>query len=659
MKKTIGVITRSDSTVAEHIKENIKLILGDYVTINNYYLNELEDQVINDDVVVVMIKEVGHKIIDQIKHKNALLTIKRTVKSTPMLEVFRIPDGLEVLVVNDNHETTLETMALLLELGVNHIKLIPFKPGQDYAHIAIAITPDEKGYVPRHIESIIDIGQRVIDISTLLQIVNRLGIDQQVVSRKLLDYADGIISLSHGVNKTLLELYSKHEEMCTLLNLSNDGIVLVDNLGVVKQCNAAYKIRFNCEVTDRIEEYLGPKFLKDFSEEAYDEVLYTINKREYLISKKLIRYYGKSTGFSYNFKDVTHVMALEHSMRQQMKTKGFIAKYTFDDIRTRSEKLLQTIEMAKRFAQADLSVLISGESGTGKELFAQSIHNASNRQTCPFVAVNCAAMTESLLESELFGYEGGAFTGALKQGKLGLFERAHQGTIFLDEIGDMPLAMQSKLLRVLQEKQVTRVGGKEVIDVNVRVIAATNKDLYQLVDCHEFRQDLYFRINVLPLEIPPLKDRQEDILSLLNDFSTVHYELSDTVKEFLTNYPWNGNIREIQNVAQYLSFMQNECVGIEELPPYMKRVQVENVNHRTYDGPYTMPFVETMISLYKSKKWSGRMTILKKCRQLGGSETEGDIRKYLMFLKEQHHLIVKEGRGGSMLTETGYKHLNE
>lgn len=655
MKKTIGVITNSNSKVAEHIKNNIDLILGDYVEIHNYYLNDLKSDSIDDDVVVVMIKEMGLHIINQVKNKDALITIQRTTKSTPLLKVFRIPEGMEVLVVNDRYETTLETITLLYQLGVNHVQLVPYQPGVDFSNIHIAITPDEESYVPEHIKSIINIEQRVIDISTFIQIVNRLGIDQQVVSKKLLDYTNEIVSLAHGMNKTLLDLYSKHEEMSTLLNLSNDSIILVDDQGQVIQSNKSFKSQFKCENSYHLFACFGQKFLNDFPDEMYEEVLYTIREREYLISKKPIRYYGKNTGFSYIFKDVTHVIALENSFQQQMKTKGLIAKYTFDDIKTKSQQLMNVIEMAKRFSKADLSILISGESGTGKELFAQSIHNASDRHAYPFVAVNCAAMTESLLESELFGYEGGAFTGALKQGKQGLFERAHLGTIFLDEIGDMPLAMQSKLLRVLQERQVTRVGGKEVVDVNVRVLAATHKDLYQLVENQEFRQDLYFRINVLPLEIPSLKERREDILLLLNDFSTADYDMTDAVKEFLIHYPWKGNIREIKNVAQYLSFMNFVCLCIEDLPPYMRRVAAEKVIVITSDGKFTAPFKKTMTSLYLEKKWSGRTNILKMCRVLGGSETEGDIRKFLMILKEQNYLLVKEGRGGSILTESGYE----
>jgi transcriptional regulator with PAS, ATPase and Fis domain len=432
----------------------------------------------------------------------------------------------------------------------------------------------------------------------------------------------------------------------------------VDAQGTVIQSNASFKERFTCQNSNHLLSCFGQQFLDDFVADAYDECLYTLRDREYLVSKKPIRYYGKRAGYSYIFKDITHVLALESSLQQQMKSKGLIAKYTFEDILTNSGKVTKIIDVAKRFSKADLSILISGESGTGKELFAQSIHNESDRHKYPFVAVNCAAMTETLLESELFGYEGGAFTGALKQGKQGLFERANRGTMFLDEIGDMPLSMQSKLLRVLQEQQVTRVGGKEVIDVDVRVIAATHKDLYELVEGHEFRQDLYYRINVLPLEIPSLRERPEDILLLLNQFSTETYQLTPLVQSFLVKYSWKGNIREIKNVAQYLSFMNTDCLGIDDLPPYMRRTRVEKKVFVTSNEQYTATFKEVMITLYLNKKWSGRQSILKECHLLGGHDTEADIRKYLLKLREQGYLLIKEGRGGSILSEMGYNNLS-
>ncbi|WP_281241562.1 sigma-54 interaction domain-containing protein [Sporomusa acidovorans] len=195
-----------------------------------------------------------------------------------------------------------------------------------------------------------------------------------------------------------------------------------------------------------------------------------------------------------------------------------MTRYTFDSIQAKSTKMQECLQLSQRLALSNLTILIMGESGTGKELLAHAIHAASPRSIYPFVAINCASVPENLLESELFGYEAGSFTGAVKEGKPGLFEQANNGTIFLDEIGDMPLPLQVRLLRVLQERQIMRVGSQSIININIRIVAATNKDLFAEVQKGLFRQDLFYRLNVLPIIIPPLRERQEDILHLFYFF---------------------------------------------------------------------------------------------------------------------------------------------
>ena len=237
---------------------------------------------------------------------------------------------------------------------------------------------------------------------------------------------------------------------------------------------------------------------------------------------------------------------------------GFSSKYTFSDIITRDPEILQIIERAKYFSKTNAAILIEGESGVGKEIFAQSIYSLSPRHEKPFIAVNCAAFPPQLLESELFGYEGGTFTGAQKGGKKGLFELADGGTLFLDEIGEMDLSMQVKFLRALEEKQIKRIGGNKIIDVDVQIITATNRDLKQMVSEGNFRTDLYYRINLLKLDIPPLKNRIDDIeyltVNFINQFNRKHSLLIESINEeaitLLKNYSWPGNIRELKNILE-------------------------------------------------------------------------------------------------------------
>lgn len=241
--------------------------------------------------------------------------------------------------------------------------------------------------------------------------------------------------------------------------------------------------------------------------------------------------------------------------RKEILENGWVANYSFHDILGQGSDLERAVKLARLFARSDGSVLIEGETGTGKELFAQSIHNESDRVYGPFVSVNCSAINDTLFESELFGYEGGAFTGASKGGKKGLFECAQNGTIFLDEISEIPIASQAKLLRVLQERKLRRVGSEKIIELNARIICATNKNLLELADCGQFRRDLYYRLGELELYLPPLRNRRDDVLAIAENFlrkeaGKINRRLfwkDSTIFAPLLDYDWPGNIRELRN----------------------------------------------------------------------------------------------------------------
>ena len=275
--------------------------------------------------------------------------------------------------------------------------------------------------------------------------------------------------------------------------------------------------------------------------------------------------------------------------RKQIK-KMYGAKYSWDTIIGKSEKMSQAKFIGERAAASISNVLILGESGTGKELFAHAIHNDSPRSYQPFVKINSSAIPSELLESELFGYEEGAFTGAKKGGKIGKFELANGGTIFLDEIGDMPLKMQAKLLRVLQEREIERVGSNQTIKVDVRVIAATNKDLKDLISKGEFREDLYYRLNVMTLEIPPLRVREGDVGELIeillkklsNELGRYVYKVSDKAMEYIGNHKWPGNVRELENVLERaINLTDSDTILPVHLPAYL----TQDISGVAHHGP--------------------------------------------------------------------------
>ena len=267
-----------------------------------------------------------------------------------------------------------------------------------------------------------------------------------------------------------------------------------------------------------------------------------------------------------------------------------------DDIIGSSEKVLKLKETIKKISSSTSTILITGESGTGKEMIARAIHNEGNRSKSPFVAINCAAIPESLLESELFGYVKGAFTGADPMGKMGKFELANKGSIFLDEIGDMPLFLQTKLLRVLQERKVTRIGSNTDIDIDVRVIAATNKDLMNMIEEKKFREDLYFRLNVIPVESPPLRDRVQDIRMLTEYFLDKYLNLfnkrfrkiqiDQDLMDIFYSYDWPGNIRELENTMEFMvNMIKSDGVISKDILPQnilSERLKKDNVNTEIY-----------------------------------------------------------------------------
>ncbi len=306
--------------------------------------------------------------------------------------------------------------------------------------------------------------------------------------------------------------------------------------------------------------------------------LLKINNEQVVCNKVPICVNNKAVGAVINFQNVGKFQQMEAKVRRRLFSTGHVANMCFGDIVGTSDKLRNSVSLAKDFSQTQSAILILGETGTGKEVFAQSIHNGSRRSQGPFVALNCAALPEQILESELFGYVGGAFTGASHKGKAGLFEIAHGGTLFLDEIGEMTSMTQGKLLRVLQEKQVMRLGSDRVTPIDVRIIAATNRPLKRLVNEKKFRADLYYRLNVLQLRLFPLRERKEDIIALARFFLDRYTDKMSRRPKFtvqalkeLSRHDWPGNVRELQNVIErILATLKSSKIGTEIVQAHLE-----------------------------------------------------------------------------------------
>jgi PAS domain S-box-containing protein len=373
----------------------------------------------------------------------------------------------------------------------------------------------------------------------------------------------------------------RSERFRTFINYSVEGIVAVNDRGKIDLINeAATQItglrgKIDGKMADEVLPELGLGRALATGAAEIGEIR-NVGGQQVIINSAPIAVNGNTVGAIATFQPIHNIQELEGKIRQKIYHRGHVAKHSFSDIYGESEKIRQAVAVAKEYSKVDSNVLIVGETGSGKEVFAQSIHTASARCSGPFVAFNCAALPENLLESELFGYVGGAFTGAAKEGKPGLFEVAHQGTIFLDEISEISIKMQGRLLRVLQEREIMRLGDRRIIPVDVRVIAATNRHLGTMIQKGDFRADLFYRLDILELVVPPLRERVGDMYLLFDHFLYVNSmrfnksckKILPAARKRLEQYPWPGNVRELMNLAERLTVIGSGEIIEEETLAY-------------------------------------------------------------------------------------------
>lgn len=405
--------------------------------------------------------------------------------------------------------------------------------------------------------------QVIIGGKSQTEVARELGIQSIVIpfSERALDHAFNQAQiLLHAINRE----NRKQEELRAVLDNSEEGFIAVDEALQITLLNRKAATLLATEENHLVGMAIGdaiPELLLLMrtitSGEPQVEQVMELRGITILYNVLPLRIGDRIIGATILFRELSEVALLQLEARKQLIQRGFFAKYHLDHIIGNSPAIEECKRRAIKYAAADSGIFIIGETGVGKELFAQSIHNASDRRKEPFVAINCSTLPENILESELFGYEKGSFTGALEQGKPGLFELAHRGTIFLDEITEMSTSFQARLLRVLQERQILRIGGKRLIPIDVRVITATNIKLADILAKKHIRADLFYRINVLTLNIPPLRERQSDIPALIERFYPELYrkQLSSEAMQPLLAYDWPGNVRQLLNFLEKLAVL--------------------------------------------------------------------------------------------------------
>lgn len=672
MKKII-IISLGKET-GKSLKMQLESILEKNIIIYYFSIDDKNLDLSDSDLIVFSSADVANLFFSKNNIFKKYIIVKRVIQHELLDKLFTLKKGTNVLLVNDTKHTCEVAIKQLIAHGVDHLIYHPYYPGIDSYEIQrIAITPGEEEFVPTGVSEIINIGTREIDIVSIMEIImylDDLEIYQDLLSsyfyRKIVTQYKKYVNISNKsikLTRILKDIIDNSEEGIIYVNTKNE--VLVYN-------------KVSMKILGFSEDITG-KNIYDIFPNINNE-LTLINDNEIFISNKKIYSKNELMGYTIILETSSIIDKLDEERRRKKKQNVNSARYTFEDMIGNNQRVLKMINLSKKISKSNSTVLIQGESGTGKEILAQAIHNESTRKNNKFIAINFSALSENLLESELFGYEEGAFTGAKKGGKIGLFKKAHKGTIFLDEIGDAPYHFQTRLLRVLQEREITPVGSCDPIPIDVRVIAATNKDLLEEVKANRFREDLFYRINVMPLYTISLRDRKDDIELLIKYylrkhkvFTPINKFLDEKVIDYLKEYNWPGNIRELVNIVEFLVNIKEDKTKIkfEDLPLYMLKNLVHkestpNSNMRIGEGNKNNKFKMTLsdneiwvLNKIYLNDGIGRRALCKiskeECLDLG----EGQIRGILNKLKESEYIEVNKGIKGTKISEKGINLINK
>lgn len=645
------------------IKKYLNSLFKDYIDIESCLCHEIASENINCyDLVLFSAKSVLDKCRNMLNDNARYVVCKRAIDYNHLDKILAITPSTDVYLVNDTKESSYDVIEQLNTIGITHYNFIPYYIGSGNINNSIdtAVTVGEVHLVPEHIKNVVDIGSRITDITTVYEIITYLGLPIRLANEVIQNYNTHIMKLLKESTLQLSKIYKTQQVTQTIINNIENGVCLISETGIIQIVNDNF-----CDMMSISKQNIIDKNLFEvLKENNIDIDLKSIMNMNYIITKiqkenVMVSAYeicdiSTKKSFLINMNYTENITNKEIVIRRVAKENKKNELYNFTDYITHNKNALELIEKAKKIALRDSNVLIQGESGTGKEILAQSIHLNSPRKGHPFIPVNFAAIQPSLLESELFGYEEGSFTGAKKGGKKGLLEMAHKGTIFLDEIGDATMSFQTKLLRVLQEREIRRIGGIEIIPIDIRIIVATNKNLSELVEKGRFREDLFYRINVMAIDTIPLRDRKDDIILLFNYFMknyfdnndiTINDVCSENLIDYIISYDWPGNTRELINICEYFSCIINydKKLEIKDLPRYI-------LNRKAPVEESISKIEKDILKIIYHNPKIGRNKIYEILLKDGIDITEGRIRGILNSLTDKKFIKVNKTKGGCEVT---------
>ena len=671
--KTVALITGSRET-ADALYGQLNVFLEGRAIVNPYVIDEGDQLTYKEELLVFSSLALHDEISKQlISGYQTRIIGNRTVNYDVLDELVSIPPETRVLLVNDVKESAEEVYSALLEIGLNHMDISLYYPGcgLDTSVFDIAVTAGETKYVPSHIKRVVDIGSRIFDFKTIAKILSHLNLLENSSGSFSKMYLEKIIKIAKGLAISKAEVLRLNENLEKVISSFNTGLLMYDRHHNVVVFNEVSKQLLRVNKIQVIGQPLASVIqnkrflsflLEEGSENHYDLI---VDGNAFVVSKFKVANNELTCASIKSSK----IHSLSADGRESAIKKGHVAKYGLEDIIGNSETVIKLKATIKKLANTDMTILIQGESGTGKELAASAIHKESNRAHSPFLAVNFSALPDDLIESELFGYVEGAFTGAKKGGKVGLFEEANGGTIFLDEIGDVSLKVQSRLLRVLEEKEIMPIGSGEIKPIDVRIIAATNKDLMQMVAEKKFREDLYYRLKMGYIQIKPLRNRKEDIPALFDHMiglmasSEIVYDRE--LLEMLVRYEWKGNIRELKNTLTYmLAVRSDNRLEVSDLPDFAYFGDIEPAFAPDYMPQFTnAPLVHLndeqrmlidIISRFsKEDRIIYRVTLSEETYLGKYGRSENQVRRILKQLESLGIISLSKGRKGICLTAIG------
>lgn len=680
-RKPLLAFVTLNSVVNDYLCHSVKSIIGHLIDVGGYaqdrknFLDRSPDLVITSGPYC---DRLAARIFPNI-HR---ITAFRVLTGEKLEQVLEIPAGTKVLVISNLREIAQESVDALQQGGVNHISYDCWWSGIeiDPSQYEYALAPGVQHLCPYTFKHLIDLGLKSLSVRTFVEILNYFHLD--------LGYAD-IYENTHlkthvdTCSKIIRALGESEESRCNqsvIIDEVDEGIISMDDSRSLLFCNCSARKIFGVkEGQDILSGTAFKQIVSTFDHQPLRErispqgtlertpdILVNVLGKD-VLCRKSISYLNGKRQHTYTFRAAEQIKRWGESLQRKQHSKNPAVRYTFNDIWGSNPHSLRLKERAKIFAATEQTVLIIGESGTGKEMLAQSIHHASPRANGPFVGINLASMSQSLIESELFGYSEGAFTGAQKGGKAGLFETARGGTIFLDEIGDAPLSIQVLLLRVLEERVITRVGSCLPIPIDVRIIAATNRPLQEMIKNGQFRSDLYYRLNVLSLCTLPLREMRDEIGSFLTGYlcklCNKTIDFSKESIQTLEDYSWPGNFRELKNLVEYLHYtcQDKSVIELDDLPEYLlqemgdsahvQKQSMAELEHLCSEIPQLCDILKILYDA--NPRGIGRGSILSMLHLANVSMSEGKLKHYIEQLKKYGLIYSGTTKQGSFLTTKG------